>query len=503
MSTRAARPALAAAALALGLAGCALVGPDPARPASPLPAAYGEPAAQDPIDVPEAWWTLYRDATLDGLVRAGLQHNADVAIAAARVEEAEALLREAHATLVFPLVLGDLGAARSRGATGAASTTLGLGISTAFEVDVWGRLRRAERSVRQELLATRLARDTVAITLAATIARTYFAVRSLDSQHLASLDILRAASESVELARKRADAGVAPMLDVYQAESLRTAASAQAKEVARQRAVAVHQLGRLTGQPDLALAMKEVTTLPLPPLPPAGLPSDLLERRPDVREAEALLAAATERIGVARASQFPALTLTGSLGFESSQLDTVFRGGSRVWSVGAGLLGPIVDGGRYAARTAQAEARARQAEGAWRRAVEEAFREVSDALSNVRLAADAETDLEARVAMAREALRLAQLRYDRGYSAYLEVLDAQRTLNEALLAFLRNRQAYLSYTVDLMNALGGGWRPDAAQAAPSSWRKSTSSATTPSGAAPAGPKVAHTVRQNSSVAAER
>jgi outer membrane protein, multidrug efflux system len=322
---------------------------------------------------------------------------------------------------------------------------------------VWGRLRRAERSVREELLASRFGRDTVSLTLAATITRTYFALRSLDSQYAASQEILRAAGESVDLARKRADAGVASVLDVYQAGSLRTAASAQAKEIARQRAVALHQLGALVARPDLTLPAGDVTALPLPVLPPPGLPAELLERRPDVRQAEAQLAAATERIGVAKASQLPALSLTGSAGLESPELDQLFRGGSRVWSVGAGLLGPILDGGRFAARTAQAEAQARQAEAAYRRVVETAFREVSDALSNLRLAADAETDLAQRVTTAREALRLARMRYDRGYSAYLEVLDAQRTLNESLLAFVRNRQAYLAFTVDLMNALGGGW----------------------------------------------
>jgi multidrug efflux system outer membrane protein len=447
-----------AAVLALALGGCAMVGPDYQRPASPLPAAHVEAAAAGALAVPPDWWTLYRDPVLDELVRTALERNADVAIATARVEQGEALVREANATLLFPLVTGDAGLSRARNGNGVVETTIGLGIATSFEVDLWGRLRRAERSVRQDLLASRYARDTVGLTLAATVARTYFALRSLDSQYAASLEILRAADESVGLARKRADAGVASILDVYQAGSLRTAASAQAKEVARQRAVTLHQLGALTARPDLQLPGGDVTALPLPPLPPAGLPSDLLERRPDVRQAEAQLVAATERIGVARASQLPALSLTASLGAESGELRTLLDSGSRVWSVGAGLLGPILDGGRYAARTAQAEALARQAEAAYRRTVETAFREVQDALSNVRLAAEVEVDAAQRVATAREALRLANLRYDRGYSAYLEVLDAQRTLNDSQIAFLRNRQAYLSYTVDLMNALGGGWR---------------------------------------------
>jgi multidrug efflux system outer membrane protein len=446
-------------ALVVVASGCALVGPNPERPGGLLPAGHIEPAVGGPIAVPPDWWSAYRDPLLDELVRAGLERNADVAIAIARVEQAEAALREANATLWFPLVTGDAGLSRSRNDNGDTSTRAGLGLATSFEVDVWGRLRRGERAVRQELAASRYARDTVGLTLAAAIARGYFALRSLDSQLDASREILRAAEESVGLARKRADAGVASVLDVYQAGSLRTAAAAQAKELARQRAVIQHQLAQLTGRLELTLPGGDIASLPVPADPPAGLPSELLERRPDIREAEARLAAATERIGVARASQLPALTLNASAGLESDGLDTLFNSGSRVWSIGAGLLGPILDAGRYAARTAQAEALARQAEAAYRRTVETAFREVQDALSNVRMAREAEVDLQQRVVVAREALRLANLRYDRGYSAYLEVLDAQRTLNESLLGFVRNRQAYLAYTVDLANALGGGWRP--------------------------------------------
>jgi multidrug efflux system outer membrane protein len=294
----------------------------------------------------------------------------------------------------------------------------------------------------------------------ASIARAYFAVRSLDAQLVASNQTLHAAEESLRLATRRAEAGVASALDVYQAGGLRTQAAAQAKEIARQRAVIVHQLGVLTGEPDLMVAAGHLSALPIPPLPPPGLPSELLERRPDVRQVEASLAAATERIGMAKAAQFPTLSLTGAYGRQSNELSSLFSAGSSVWSFGLGLVGPIIDGGRYAARTQQAEAQARQAEASYEQAVRNAFREVADALSNVRLAAESETELTERVNQATQALRLATLRYERGYSAYLEVLDAQRTLNDSELALIRNRQAYLSYTVDLMNALGGGWRPD-------------------------------------------
>jgi multidrug efflux system outer membrane protein len=443
-------------ALCLLLSAC-MVGPDYKRPSLDVPGAFSEPASSAKPSIPPQWWSLYQDPLLDSLVADGLARGADVKLAVARVEEAEAALREARALLFFPEIDGNAGASRSRTLQFGTANSFNLGVSTSFEVDLWGRLRRAERSVQDQLLASRYGRDTVMLTLAATIARTYFTVRSLDSQYVASQQILQATTESLGLARKRSDAGLTSGLDVYQAESLRSAAAAQAKEIARQRASIVHQLGLLTGRMDLRLDARDIGALPVPPLPPAGLPSDLLERRPDVRQAEAQLEAATERIGVAKAAQFPTLRLTGSFGVASPELDSLFSAGSTVWSVGAGLVGPILDGGRYRARTAQAEAQARQAEAVYQRAVETAFRDVADALSNVRSAAETEADLVTRLDAARNALRLAQRRYEQGYSAYLEVLDAQRTLNDAQLQFIRNRQAYLTYTVDLMNSLGGGW----------------------------------------------
>jgi len=245
---------------------------------------------------------------------------------------------------------------------------------------------------------------------------------------------------------------------------LRAQAAAQAKEIARQRETIVHQLGVLTGRLDVQVASKDLNALPIPPLPPAGLPSTLLERRPDVRAAEAQLAAATELIGVQEAARFPTLSLTASGGQASAEFGNLLNSGSRIWSLGLNLAGPILDFGRNKARTEQVEAQARQVEAQYQRSVENAFRDVADALSNVRLAADQETDLREQVDQARNALRLSTLRYQNGYSGFLEVLDAQRTLNQALLVFIRNRQAYLSYTVDLMNALGGGWTPPEARA---------------------------------------
>jgi multidrug efflux system outer membrane protein len=449
-----------AIAVSLLLAGC-MVGPDYKRPETNLPGAFLEPSSGTAsLQVPSDWWKLYNDPLLNQLVADGLANNTDVRIATARVEEAEALVRQAHAVLIPPID-GQGTAFRGRTPSTNLITTnaFTLGLSTSFEVDLWGRLRRGERSVRDELLSSQYGRDTVAITLAGSIARAYFAVRSLDAQLIASNDTLTAADQSLTLAKKRADAGVVPELDVYQAGGLRTAAAAQATEVQRLRETTVHQLAVLTGRLDLVIAPGNFDAIPIPPLAPAGLPSQLLERRPDVRGAEADLQAATERIGVARAGQFPTLSLTGGIGTASNELDNLFKTPARTWSIGGNLIGPIIDWGASAARTDQATAQAKQAEGVYVRSVQNAFRDVSDALSNVRRASEAEVELKDHLDQAGKALHLAQLRYEHGYTAYLEVLDAQRTYNDAQLLLIRNRQNYLSYTVDLMNALGGGWTP--------------------------------------------
>ena len=451
--------------IALLLAGgCAMVGPDYKRPEIDLPAAYGEVAPAGALKVPQAWWTLYNDPLLDKLVLDAFAHSTDLYVAIARVDEAQGALKEARAILFFPPLDLNAQAVRGRTATTGQLVTgngFGVGLSTSFEIDVWGRLRRGLRSVNDQLLASEYGRDTVAITVAGSVARAYFSVRALDAQLIASRSILEAADQSLSLAKKRASAGIAPDLDIYQAGSLRAQSAAQASEIQRQRATFVHELGVLTGHLDLQIAPGTFSDIPIPPAAPPGLPSDLLERRPDVRQAEANLEAATERIGVAKGSEFPALSLTGTYGSLAPKVDELFTTAGRTWSIGAGITGPILDGGRYRARTEQAEAQARQARGAYEAAVRNAFRDVVDAFSNVKLANDTEVELIDLVDQSQKALHLAEVRYESGYSAYLEVLDAQRTLNDAQLTLIRNRLALLSFTVDLMNALGGGWAPPA------------------------------------------
>jgi multidrug efflux system outer membrane protein len=455
------------AVVALALSGCMLLGPNYKRPAVNVPGAYPEASTEGALTVPADWWRLYKDPTLDQLVTTGLQKNADLKLAIARMAEAEAVVREANTTFL-PEIDGNAGAGRSQSSTrtgtlppgsAAIRNNFALSANTSFELDFWGRLRRGREAASAQYLSSRYGRDVVALTLAAGISQSYFTVRGLDAQILVSQETLAAAEDSLDIARKRADAGVTSDLDVNQADANRAQIAAQIKDLRRFRAVAVHQLGLLSGALDVQIAEGDVWKLPVPPLPPAGLPSTLLERRPDVREAEATLVSANALIGVSRAAQFPTFSLTAALGAQSRELTTLFSAGAGVWSIGLGVVGPILDWGRYAARTQQAEARANQAAAIYEKTAQTAFREVSDALSNVRFAADTERDLRARVDQSTNTLRLANMRYRSGYSAYLEVLDAQRTLNDAQLALARNRQAYLSFTVDLMNSLGGGWQP--------------------------------------------
>jgi multidrug efflux system outer membrane protein len=464
-----ARPVVLAAG-ALLLAGC-MVGPDYRRPVVTLPGQYPETDAaleQAEAGVPAAWWQLYGDPLLNELVDATLANNADLAQAVARVEEAQAALRQANAGILPEL---DLGANGGRQAftnaqpTPRVVTGLGFNLSTSYEIDFWGRIRRGVESARESLLASRYAHDVTELSLAATTAQAYFTLRALDALIAVTRESLRSFDASVDLTRRRAEGGVASDLDVRQAENQRQVARVQLAEIVRQRAVALHQLQALTARLDLAVAPRDLRELPVPVVPPPGVPSTLLERRPDVRQAEAALAAQNARIGVARAAMFPTISLTGDYGGQSSTLANLLAAPGRMWSIGFGLALPLFDAGRREAATELEEARTREAIGAYQKAVQGAFRDVQDALTNVRQSRDAQEDVRLRVESADAALRLAQRRYESGYSAFLEVLVAQRTLYEAQTGAVQNRQALMLATVDLMKALGGGWRPQDAVSA--------------------------------------
>lgn len=461
-------------ALAVLLSGCA-VGPDYLRPANWLPAMFKEaPTAVATADtektaIDQRWWALFKDPTLDSLIDRALRQNADLRSAIARVEQADAAAREAGASL-FPSVdaqaTGSNVHLSEKTATWSVNSPEVLrarsaGLSLSYELDVWGRVRRSNEAARASLLASQYGRDSIRLSVAGLVASSYLNLRALDAQLAVTAQSLSSREESAKLVKTRVDAGLVSPLDQYQADSALAAVQAQAADLRRARALAAHQLALLTGQPDLEIATGELAALPLPPQPPAGLPADLIESRPDVRQAEQQVIAANANIGVAKAAYYPKFTLTGALGSESKTLSDLFSSGAGTWSTGLSLLMPILDFGRTTARVDQAKAINEQSLIAWQKTLETAYKEVRDALVSLRELAAAEAAQQQRADSAGKALDLARLRYDAGYSGYLDVLDAQRTANDAQLALITTRQARLGAAVELFRALGGGWQADA------------------------------------------
>ncbi len=458
-------------ALAVLLSGCA-VGPDYLRPSNWLPAAFKEAptaVAETKTDNPaivQQWWTLFNDTTLNELVDLALRQNADLRSAVARVEQADAAAREAGASL-FPNV--DAQAAGSNTHLSEKTATWSVnspevlrarsaGLSLSYELDVWGRVRRSNEAARASLLASQYGRDSIRLSVAGLVAANYLNLRALDAQLAITAESLSSREESAKLVKTRVDAGLVSPLDQYQADGALAALQAQQAELRRSRALLAHQLALLTGKPDLEVAAGPLSAIPLPPQPPAGLPADLIEARPDVRQAEQQLIAANANIGVAKAAYYPKFSLTGVLGSESKTLSDLFSSGAGTWSAGLSLLMPIFDFGKTGARVDQAKALNQQSLIAWQKTLETAYKEVRDALVSLNELGTAESAQENRADNARKALDLARLRYDAGYSGYLEVLDAQRSANEAQLAAIATRQARLNAAVDLFKALGGGWR---------------------------------------------
>ncbi|MPS48915.1 efflux transporter outer membrane subunit [Methylobacillus sp.] len=459
------------AAVALALTGC-MVGPDYHRPATKLPASFSAAEAtpaseQASLDL-DAWWESFEDPVLNDLMKKAFADNVDIAKAVARIEEADAALREAGAAL-FPQIDMTGNAIRQKVTeTGAfpifpgvpvIRETYNLQLGTSFELDFWGRLRRAREAARAQALATYFAKDTVSLSLSGLVASNYLLLRSLEAQIAVSRETLKSREESLALTKRRLDGGVASILDVHQAEVSHSNLVAQLADLVRQREVIQHQLAVLTGDLELNVpASGDIHQLPSPPVPPAGLPSTLLEARPDIREAEQALISENAQIGVAKAALFPSITLTANYGGESANLNRLLESPSRVWTTGLGLNLPIFNAGRLSARVDQATARQKQALSTYQSSIQTAFKEVKDALVAVRQSREREEALKVSQESAKKALEVSENRYKSGYSAYLDVLDSQRVYNDAVLAFIQSRQARLTATVDLFKALGGGWK---------------------------------------------
>jgi len=451
---------------ALSLVACQMVGPDYARPKQALPSSYQEAqASEDQKVISNQWWTLYNDETLNNLIAKASKNNTDLKIATARIEEADGYMREVGAAL-FPQVNLDSSASRYKvtelGATplfGTSSTRsdYNVKLSTTFELDFWGKLRRAQESAKAQALSSRFAKDTIDLSLKGLVTGDYLLLRSLEAQIELSKASMNSRVDSLALTQRRLEGGVSSALDLHQAEVAYNNLKAQLADLTRQRSIIEHQLAVLTGDLDLKISSGDINGLPIPPVPPVGLPSSLLEARPDVRQAEQNLIAANAKIGVAKAALFPTISLTAGFGGESKDLGDVLKSAAGIWNGGLSLNLPVFDSGRLNSKVDQATAEQKQLLASYERAVQNAFTEVNDALVNLRQNTEREAALNASQSSASNALEIANNRYKSGYTGYLEVLDAQRVFNDASLAYVQSRQARLTATVELFKALGGGW----------------------------------------------
>jgi multidrug efflux system outer membrane protein len=445
--------------------GCT-VGPDYVRPQVDSPEQWRVDYAAAAAVANTRWWEQFNDPVLNDLIDTALRENKDVRIAAARVEEFAARVDIARSGF-FPQIGYNGQASRnqaSRESFGGIpaggdrsyndySATLNAG----WEIDLWGRIRRATEATRAELLAQEENRRTVILSLVSAVANTYITLRQLDRQLEVSRDTLETRSEGLRLFELKFKGGVVSELELAQVKVEYEQAAAAIPPIERQIALTENALSILLGRnPGNILRGKSIDALVLPPVP-AGAPSSLLERRPDVRAAEQSLAAANARIGVARAQYFPTISLTGLFGYASEQLGDLLENSANVWSLGGTALGPIFTGGAVSGQVRASEAVQRQALVGYLQTVQGAFREVDDALVSVQKSREQLAAEGRRVAALVDYARLAKARYDEGYASYIEVLDAQRSLFDAQLQYVGVQAALYTALVNTYKAMGGGW----------------------------------------------
>ena len=453
--------ALLATVVAAALAACAPMVPRYERPAAPVAAQFpnagtamaGTPAA----DI--EWRRMFSDRRLARLIEIALTNNRDLRTAVINIEQARARAQLQDAAL-SPNVAAGVGASRQATADGKSITSYSAGvIMTSYEADFFGRLRSLGQAAAATELATEEARKVAQISLVAAVAGTYLATLADDELLSLTQQTLQTRLQSFELIRLKFDHGAASELDLRQAQSLVENARAALAQVQRQRALDENALVLLLGQP-LPADLPPTPTLAaidLGPELPAGLPSDLLERRPDIRQAEQQLIAANANIGAARAAFYPQITLTASAGTISSELSGLFTSGSWGWSLAPQLLAPIFDGGRNAANLKLTEATRDVALAQYERAIQSAFREVADALAGRATLGEQLRAQRAQEQADTERYRLADLRYRNGVASHLDLLDAQRSLFATQQQTLLVQLAQLQNQVVLYKVLGGGW----------------------------------------------
>lgn len=455
-----AHPAVFLALLAASLCGCKL-GPDYHRPVVGFPAAWRETGSSTNSLADLPWWGVFQDPALTNLISTALLNNKDLRIAAARVEQAQGTYRMQRASLM-PWV--DASADWSRGRSGISGQTAGqfdVFGALSYEIDFWGRLRRLTESTRAQLLASEEGRRTVYLSLIGQVARTYFDLRALDEQLAIAIRTYDSRTNSLELTRVKYDNnnGIVSELDVRQAETQVYAAQSSIAQLERAVTATENALSFLLGSnPGPIQRGRALDEEQLPLLLPPGLPSDLLLRRPDILAAEAQLIAANAEIGAARAAYFPVISLSAALGLQSLELQDLFSAGtSRAWNFTPQIVGPIFRGGRIRAGVQVAESRRNELLATYEQVIQNAFREVEDALVAVAKLREQIAIGEADVTAERRRLELSRDRYDNGVSSYFDVLDAERSLFTAELGLVESRRDLLSAAAQLYKSLGGGW----------------------------------------------
>jgi len=452
--------------LCLGLTGC-MVGPDYQRPATEAPAAYRY-ADKEAHDLSNTlWWEQFKDPVLNELIRSALAENKDIKIAAARVEEFQGRYGVVRSQLFPQVGLGAQGtrnrAPRDNGPVPLDSSidpifnNYQVNLSASWELDVWGRLRRLNESARADLLASEEGRRTVILSLVSSVASSYITLRDLDQELQIARTTAKARGDSYEIFKLRFGAGTISEMELAQnlSEFQRTQASVAQFE--SQVGVQENNLAVLLGRnPEPILRGHDLDALTAPAIP-SSLPSELLERRPDVLQAEQNLVAQNALIGAARALYFPSISLTGLFGSVSTQFSNLFTGPARVWSFAGAVSLPIFTAGNIEGQVHQAEARQQEALFAYQKAIQVAFQEVADALIALQKSREQLGIQQDQVTALSSYSHLARLRYEGGYTSYIEVLDAERSLFNAQLSYTQTQGAELTSFVRLYKAMGGGW----------------------------------------------
>ncbi|HUH95448.1 MAG TPA: efflux transporter outer membrane subunit [Casimicrobiaceae bacterium] len=459
-------PAILAIALGVASSGC-MVGPDYVRPGVDVPPAWRVDYGMAADTANSRWWEQFGDSALDELIEAALRANRDVRIAAARVDEFGGRLAVARAAL-FPQVAASADATRQRVTRHQPLSRIPADVSPTYdsydailsaswEIDLWGKLRRSTEAARADLLATEEARRSVVLSLVASVASGYISLRDLDRQLEIARDTTKTRADSLQVFELRFKGGVVSELQLAQNRSEYAQALASIPQIEDQIAQTENALSLLLGRNPGSIPRGRAIDALLPPAIPEGLPSDLLERRPDLRQAEAQLAAANARIGVAKAAYFPSISLTGALGSASTQLSSLFSGPAGLWSYGASLVAPIFTAGAIAGQVEQAEAQQQQALFSYQKAIQSAFSDVDNALVDHAKSRERLQALSQQVDALATYARLARLRYENGYTSYIEVLDAERSLFAAQLQYADQQALVLNALVNLYKAMGGGW----------------------------------------------